>query len=190
MILTTSECKTLIREGSTDYDAIIGELIPIVQEDIIEHTNNTFFSRQSIVYGNGISFSTSTGGGDKISDTEEDFQEDETQFVIGDVYVHGSKHNDGVHEVASVADGTLTLSSSGGVVAEDADAYVTVAQIEWPKALKLTAAKMVWYQVKNHKMNDEQSETREGKGVTYAGANMYPERLMNSLRNYMIVRSA
>ena len=189
MILTRAECKTLLREASTSYDSIIDTLLPIVQDDIIRHTNNTFFSRQTIVEGNGISFAVSTGGGDKISDTNEDFLDDDIEFVAGDVYVSGSKHNDGVHQVASVAAGTLTLASTSGVTAEDADSYIKVAQVEWPEALKLPAAKMVWYQIKHAKMDDAASDSKEGQSLSYAGTDMYPDRIMSSLRNFKVVRS-
>jgi len=191
-IITRDECKTLLRisSGTTGYDELIDTLIPYVQDDISEICNNEFFLRDVYVCGTGIAFTTSTGGGDKITDASSGFLDADHPFVAAqDVVVYGSKHNDGFYELASVSSGTLTLSSSGEVIAEAADEYIKIAQVKWPKGIKPTAAKMVWYHIENAKSGRPKSESIDDYSVTHEDiVSGYPASIVGGLRPWMMVR--
>lgn len=191
-IITRADCKVLLRisTGTTDYNSLIDTLIPIVQEDVAEICNNEFFLRDVYVVGTGIAFTTSTGGGDKITDSSSGFLDDDHPFVASqDIVVNGSKHNDGFYELASVSSGTLTLDSSGDVIAEAADEYIKIAQVKWPKGIKPTVAKMIWYHIENNKAPAPKSEGLGGYSVQHEDSiGGYPGEIIEGLRPWMMVK--
>jgi len=61
-IITKAQTKKILfgTTSSTTYDAEIDNLIPLVQDDVVEMTNNEFFMRKAATYGSGISFTAGT----------------------------------------------------------------------------------------------------------------------------------
>lgn len=193
MIATLEEVKRLLRlEDTTAYDADIQYFLPYVQEDLVEYLYDAF--QDKIVYRNtsSLTFDPSTGAGDKITDGDEYFAK--VGFTSGmDIYVEGHTSNRGIFNIASMTSATLTLESSGAVIAQSSTDYhsiglTTISRIDWPKGIKPYVAKMVWYLIENSKPNDVQSESREGEQLTYAGSNAYPKRIMDGLNKWRKVR--
>jgi len=193
MIATRAEIKTLLGISSTNYDARINLLRPIVQDDLVDVCNNSFFLRKVYVKGTDIAITESTGDGDKIKQGSAEFKDtvDDASFVASrDIVIHGSRHNDGHYELASVSSGVLTLATSGGVLAESTGEYVTVAQVKWPEALKPYYAQMVWHKINKAKGNIAKSESIDDYSITYAdGTYGYPQSIINGLKSAGYVKA-
>ncbi len=187
MIAATTEIQTLLGLGSTDYNGRIDLLRPIVQDDLVEICNNTFFLRNVYVRHTGISFTTSTGDGDKVHDSEEQFLDtvDDSKFVASrDVVIYGSQHNDGHYELSSVSSGALTLATSGEVVTGSTGEIVTVAQVKWPRGLKPIYSQMIWHRIDNAQGGLAQSESIDDYSVTYAEKQHgYPKETIDALKS-------
>jgi hypothetical protein len=191
--MTVDEVKRFLRlEDTTDYDADIAFFLPYVQEDIIEYLWNGF--QDEVVYRQTslFAFTTSTGDGDKITDDDAYFSK--VGFTAGmDILVEGHTSNRGVFNIASMTSETMTLESSGAVIAQSSTDYhsiglTTISRIDWPKGIKPYVAKMVWYLIDNAQPDDRKSESREGEQITYAGSNAYPKRILDGLAKWRMIR--
>ena len=114
-IITLDEVKDILGIDGDSYDNDIDRLIPFVQDDILEYTNNYFQDRyvyrESFSY---ISFIRGTTGdsGDVIIDDDSKFLQ--KGFLSDmDIVVEGGAANVGVHHVSSAAAGQLKLDSTG-----------------------------------------------------------------------------
>jgi hypothetical protein len=195
-LLTLAECKSIlgIATGSTANDAAISVFIPFVERDICAYCNNYFadtvvyvHDRGSVVFVRGDT-STGTTDADEITDDEDRFST--SGFRAGmDIVVFGGS-NEGIYSLASVTTGALQLTSTGEIEDQDPNAsYNTVgplliSRVKWPKALKPTAARMIWHLIDNPYPGDIQSERLDDYSVTYAGEHAYPARVLNGLRPY------
>ena len=193
MIIDKVECKRLVGETGSEHDAEIEMLIPIVQEDLCEYCSN-YFRDDKITYTAG-NLSFVKGTPDTITDNESLFVK--KRFAAGmDIVVEWAHANNGIHELASVAAGTLTLTSSNELVSmayNDTDyplSTVRVSQVVWPRALKLVVARMVWYLVARPKPTGELSENRDGVVKAYDRATSYPREIMEMANRYRMVRFA
>jgi len=100
------------------------------------------------------------------------------------VVVYGSRHNDGHYELASVSSGTLTLQTSGGLIAESTGPVVTVAQVKWPKGLKPVYSQMIWHRIENAKGGHPKSESIDDYSVTYGEEQHgYPRGVIDALKS-------
>lgn len=199
-LMTTAEVKSILGITASTYDSQIATFIPFVEDDLLAYLNNTFpdgyVFRQS---GSDLSFvrgdSDTT---DFIGDTGAEFIE--KGFLDGmDIHVktqHGSA-NDGLYNISSATTGKLKLTEFGILIDQDqndtkddhAIGSILVSRVNWPNAIKLPAAKMVWSLIDNAKVSNVQSEKLDDYSVTYgsltfAGSNAYPKTIIDMLNKW------
>lgn len=193
-MITTAEAKTYLRITSTGTDDLITTLIPDVENDAIEYMNNAF--RDPIIYNSGLfAVSTSTGGGDKITDGDGNWES--IRFSSGmQVYISGWTSNPGLFKVASVSTNVLTLESSGSVTTQSSSDYwgsgvMYVNRVNPPVGIKPYLSQMIGWRLYQEGFNpiDKISDSKEGESLSYAGMNEYPERVLNGLKKWRKVRS-
>lgn len=194
MIIDLDECKVLLQITDNTYDEKIRQYLPYVQEDIREYCGQNFsdtviyrasVSALEFVRGSTLTSSTSP---DTITDADEYFST--AGFASGqDIIIVGGS-NEGYYTLDSVSSGTLTLTSTGELVAQSQSTYyrypgpIGIARVDWPKALKLAAAKMVWHLLDEPKVDDVKSERLDDYSVTFAGEHEYPKRIINGLKKF------
>ena len=194
MILTLNECKTILGITGNTYDEKLRQMIPYVQSDIIYYCDNPFADK--VIYvedSNAFDFvrgstSTATTQADYVLDASDRFST--VGFTDGmDVIIVGGA-NEGVYTIASVTTGTMKITSTGEFVTQSqttnyrSPGSIRVSRVVWPRAVKLVAAKMVWYLIDKPKVTDVKSESIDDYSVTYMGSNMYPKPLVDSLAPY------
>lgn len=186
MIITKDECKRLIRQTSADYDELIEELIPIAQEDLCDHLNNRFEDPLIRYAASQLSFVK--GNPDTITDNDSYFVR--KRFAAGmDVYID-SESNKGIYELATVAAGTLTLTSVNELVsmAYDDDHYVpsysVISRILWPASMKLVVARMVAHLITRYQPGGELSENIDGVVIQYDRRFAYPREITEMAEKY------
>jgi hypothetical protein len=192
-LMTRGDVKSILNITDSNYDTQIDYFIPLVEEDIIDYCNNGF--QDGYVYresGSALEFvrgdSDTT---DYITDTDAEFLE--KGFLSDmDIVVEGGGANVGLYTVSSASTGKLKLTTYGILINQDQDdtsddnyiGNIRISRVKWPTALKLPAAKMVWYLVDQAKQSDVQSESLDDYSITYAGSNAYPTRIVNMLDKY------
>ncbi len=195
-IITLSEVKTFVDEGSTDYDTYISSLIPEIEENICRYCNTYF--EDEVIYresGSAFEFIQDSDTGDYITDDQSDFST--AGFLEGDdIVILGSGSNDGIHQIStctgSVAAGQIMLDTAdAGTLREidQDDSYrwpgvIRINRINWPGGIKPFVAKAIWYQIEKSKPTDEKSERIDDYAVTYMGGNEYPERIVKAFDRY------
>ncbi len=195
MIITLSQAKALLQITSVTYDTVMQSLIPIVQDDVIRYCNTAFQDRS--IYSEGSALATVRGDPDTITDSESNWAN--YGFLTGmTVYIEGGGGtNMGAYDVASVAAGTLTLTSVNQLIDQDIDDtaaqpfnILRVSRINWPAGIELPAASMIWYQVKNVKQDGVKSERIDDYAVTYGDSRAaYPDTVLQSLNKYRVVNT-
>ena len=195
--MTRAEVKSVLRITDTTYDSDIDFFLPLVERDIIDYTNNAFQDRY--VYresGNALAFVIGDSDtGDQITDQEEDFVEDGFRSTM-DIVVEGGGANVGYYHLSSASTGRLVIDEYARFVPQDQDdtkddnliGSIRISRVKWPRALKLTAAKMIWHLISDAKPDDVQSERIGNYSVTFAGSNAYPTRVLDGLRQYKVAR--
>lgn len=192
-ILSTSEVKTLLQISVSTYDTLIGILLPIVEEAIINHCNNHFIDTYEgilgttptvYVYGNTFEFINSDNS---VNNTDKDFTAMDFQ-VDDNVRVYNSLQNNKVFKIATIAATKITFDTDITIKDEDNDNTVIIGRVLYPEPIKLVAADMVGYKLqkrgkyfKSEKI-DDYSYTRDEKLV-----NGYPQSIMSQLDDYSSV---
>jgi hypothetical protein len=168
-------------------------MIPIAQEDLCEYSSNYFRDDKITYTASNLSFVK--GDPDTITDNESEFVKKRFAAAM-DIVVEWAHANNGIHELASVAAGTLTLTSSNELVSmaySDSDyplGTVRISQVVWPKALKLVVARMVWYLISRNKPTGELNENRDGVVKAYDRTASYPREILEMANKYRMVRCA
>lgn len=187
MIIDKEEFKRLLNYTKTENDQLIESLIPIVQADLCEYLNN-YFHDDYIAYDMGQCAFVS-GSRDTITDGQSLFVK--KRFAAGmDIHVESWTPNDGIHELYSVAAGTLTLTSNLELVSmsyADTDyglGLVRISKINWPKALKVVAARMVRHLMNRTDPDGALSENIDGVVMSYDRRIAYPREIMEMANKY------
>lgn len=191
-LMTTAEVKAILGITASTYDTQIATFIPFVEDDLIDYLNNSFpdgyVFRES---GSALAFVRDTSTADFITDTDAEFVE--KGFLDDmDIFVQGGGANEGLYNVTAASTGTLILGTIGILIDQDQDdtsddnaiGNIRISRVNWPNALKLPAAKMVWYLIDNARPNDAISERLDDYAITYAGGHAYPTRVLDSLAQY------
>ncbi len=192
-LMTTAEVKSILGITDTADDTQIAAFIPFVEDDLIDYLNNSF--QDGYVFREtGSDFAFVRGDSDTtdyISDTSAEFVE--KGFLDGmDIVVEGGGANVGLYNISSASTGKLKLTEYGILIDQDQDdtsddnaiGNVRISRVKWPNALKLPAAKMVWYLIDQAKPTDVKSEKLDDYAITYVGGHAYPNRVLDSLAQY------
>lgn len=192
-LMTSAEVKSILRITDTTYDSDIDFFLPYVEKDIIDYCNNGF--QDGYIYkesGSELEFVRGDSDThDYILDKEYEFKEHGFRDGM-DIVVEGGYSNVGLYTIDSASTGKLTLDEYGVLEDQNQDSTsddnaigrIRVSRVKWPDALKLPAAKMAWYLIKNAKTDDVQSESIDDYSITYAGSNAYPTRIVDMLNKY------
>lgn len=135
MITTLSEVKTRLGITGTDFDTRISALLDEVEFEFLKETKNMFFNPLVKYQSSTLVFSASK----TISDIYADFIDD--YFIAGWVYVTGSVHNNGWHQVSELTETTLTTVNTP--VAEESGEFITIQLAKFPTELKSIIADMM-----------------------------------------------
>lgn len=187
MIATVSEVKEILRISADDVstDDYIAAQIPIVQDFILDFTNNRFANMRVVL------ISTAQFSGNEITVPEGLV---ESMFVGStDIVVVGSYHNDNHFTVDSdvaITDTVITVEED--LIDEDTDNSLWIAAVNWPKALKQTLSNMVYSQMNEDVKKGIQSKTFETFTVTYNGgqvdASGYMKNDLRALHKYRKIK--
>ena len=186
-IITKRKVKTLLQIDNTIHDDLISELIPIVQDFIVDYCNNSFKDTNVHMTASTISFADTDP--DTILDSASGLVDAEFSANM-EIVVEGSDHNNGMFTIDSVAAGTITLIAADELVTEAAGNEVTITKVEWPKGLWGTTAKMIGYDIArttNFKSIGVSSESYGDQSRSYAivgEAGGYPMNILGGLRPY------
>ena len=193
MLMTTAEVKTILGITDSTNDTQIAAFIPYVASDIVSYIGHAF--QDGYVYRESASAIAMYRGdldtNDYIADTDKKFLA--KGFISGmDIAIEGGYSNVGIYSVSSASAERLLLDEYGTLINQVRDTNIDdnaigsikISRVNWPKELKLTAAKMVWYLISNSKVDDVKSESLDDYSITYAGSNAYPVRLINALDKF------
>jgi hypothetical protein len=129
------------------------------------------------------------GSPDTITDNQSEFVD--KRFAAGmDIVVEGAHTNDGIYELATVAAGTLTLTSSNELVSmaytdtEYQPGWCRISKVNWPKALKVVVARMVQHLITRYEPGGELSESKDGVVILYDRRTTYPREIMQQAYKY------
>jgi hypothetical protein len=185
MLMTTTECKSLLNITSTVYDSLIETYIPFVWKDIVRYTNNNYIQRKISSY----QFVFSTSKTITIENTSTyDFTK---EFLPGDtILVNRSYLNDNFYTVSTRSTHVLTVNEP--INAENSTDYQITSYIyrcSIPDEVKLIASKMVWFNISNS-TNFNGSIASESYGnysASYrdsgnSGSGIYPQALLSGLK--------
>ena len=208
MIATVATIKTILGITGTTYNTLIHTYIPIVTEDIVEYCNNHFIKKPvelytdatttndaDLAYSNTFVYVDSDP--DTITDADAGFVT--AGFVDGDdIYVSGTRRNDGFYTLAGVAAGTLTLTDTiDSLTAEDiTNRTSTIYLVQFPKSLVPVFSQMVGWLVldQNNQTGGFKSEKLGDYSYTLSdsalsvGANQYPTNIVNGLNAFRQLR--
>ena len=182
-IITTAEVKTILQISGSDKDDYIAEMIPIIQEYITDYCNDVFLNKNLYIDGATFSFTSRT-----VTDSNSGFVT--AGFVSGmDIFINGSDSNDGLYSLNTAAAATMTTTSTAPVsplfVTEAEGENIIIYHVQYPQALKMSAANMIGYQMSKQNLENVQSEKIGDYSVAYAGVTgAYPDNILQTLKHY------
>lgn len=184
MIVTREQVKIILHIIDTSKDALIDLYIPLVQQDIVDKTNNIFVNNISVI-SDMFSFVNSSNEinlNDNSIDLTDSFQN------RMDIYITGSKYNNYHFEIDTAAAQKLTLNTLINVIDESEGESITIRYVIFPEPLKITAALMINHRIKKTDTNIK-SEKIGRYSVTYRDNKSpadYPEEILSSLIQYRL----
>ena len=157
-IITAAEVKALLRISDTTYDTYLAAVIPPVQDFVMGFCNNRFHVKN--VYITASSIACVKGDPDTITDSNSNFVE--AYFAAGmDIDIQDTINNNSVKVLATVAAGTLTLTSTNELIDEDAGiTTVTITRIKFPDGIKIPVANLIKYLLQSMSMDTGEKDVK------------------------------
>lgn len=186
-IITKAKVKILLQISVTTYDTIIDELIPIVQDFIVDYCNNSFKDPNIYMVATTISFADTDP--DTIFDSLSGFVDADFAADM-EIVVEGSENNNGMYTLDTVVAGTLTLISTDELITESAGMEVMITKVEWPKGIWGTTAQMIGYNIARTKEFMSIGVSSESYGDTSRSYAIegehggYPKNILGGLNPY------
>lgn len=181
MIISRDNVKHLLQITDDSKNATIDLLLPLVENDVIEYTNNRFWDEKIWLISNTIGFVSSASM--TITDSLNDLME--VGFVAAQtIDVYGTLHNDGIYLISSVTTGTITLDSSASLTTETAGTTFYIRNVVYPKALSLTVAEMINFKLQKVTPGAK-SESIDDYSITFdTMSGGYPQSIATSLNRW------
>jgi hypothetical protein len=157
VIITLAQVKSILQIADTSQDTLISLLIPEIQKSIVRRCNNSFLNTDVQLVASTIAFTTTM-----ITDSDSHFI-DEGYFFNGmDLKVYGSKLNDGIFEIKTVAAGTLTtetaITQCQPTRVETAENEIILTMVDFSKIDKFDIAMLMkYYLAKQGKLVNSES---------------------------------
>lgn len=150
MIATVDEIKSILGITDAAYDARIGVFMPLVQDDIIEITNNDFASK----FLNHTSASTYFEETDsKIKNASDVFTSEPDLSDSKNIVVSYSLKNSKHFTITSVGDNEIVVDEAVIDESNDDGYNVTIRTVIFPEGLKATYANLIWFKINNTGVN-------------------------------------
>lgn len=197
-IISVAEVKALVSSlNDAAYTTPISTQIPLIEEFIGEYCNN-FFTKYEQGYRDDFTYTdardlTFANSGSTITDNNDEIDFSTVHdFAVGDnIYIKGTRKNDGFYDIKTITDTIITVGDLYSLVNETSSEnyLIWIFLVDWPKALKMTAAQMIEYDILR-KYNTDKSITSEKIGdyaVTFdkdSQGMAYPKQIMDDLNNY------
>jgi len=195
-IVTRAEAKTFLQIASADTskDALIDALIPCVQNFIVSYCNNKFKVENHFIENNAIYRATNILQNSNISfeASTRKIKCDSEEFVIAgfmdgfDICVEGSRNNDNIYTIATVAPGELTLAAGTTLYDEASLLWIRITRVFFPMMLKLTASKMISFDMNKHIASGLSSFGLADYTAAYVGD--YPKSILTELSPFRKVQ--
>ena len=186
-LVATSYVKLYTGITSTVYDYLIESYVPLITEDIVNYTQNSFVHSTMYYYDDQISFSTNSNT-ISVSDTSLDL----TRFWMAGsiIRVIGSYFNDGVYSCSTVASTYIELNELINTESSSTGKGVKLFRVEWPKDIPLIASRMIKHIVLTLDNPNVASESLGDHSITYTevGSNSYPASIVKGLDKYRKIR--
>jgi hypothetical protein len=185
-LVTLQQVKDWHNITVSTYDDIINAFIPIVTEEIVDITNNSFVEANKYYISDSLTFTNST----KVietTDTDTDFS-DAYMDNVTDILVAGTAYNDGYYSVSNATATELTVGET--LVDEDNDLEAEILAVKWPLPLSFIAADMVYYRIQNRTDSGKKSESLGDYSYTNEerGAGGYPTSIVSQLKKYVLAK--
>lgn len=182
-IATLTDIKNILQITGSEKDSTITALLPVVQEFIVNQTNNDFSTELVYVSGTSLLFDAETK---TITDeVSSDFITE--GFKAGmDICVTNSLFNDGHYSIATVEANKLTLNES--VIDEDSNQWIMISLVRFPKSLKLLAAQIISIVLNKALMNGISSESLGDWSTSYVATGDFPKSVFTQLANFTKLR--
>jgi hypothetical protein len=186
MIATLAEVKTLLQITDTTKDALITALQPIIQSEILEECRSNFettaYKSDGSAYEGGetISFVSSTK---TIADSAGGLP-----FLAGqNVYISGSKFNDGHYTVVTASAISFTVNE---VIFDEAiGSGITIKLVKFPTALKAIYSDYIGVKITKREIGVTSESVPGGFSKSYSndGGSM-PEGIKKRLQKFVCLR--
>jgi len=177
-LVKRSDVKTLlgIASATTTYDDLIELMIEFMGEWLPTYLNNKFTNTNLYISVNTISFVANA-----ISDSDSGivtagFAQDM------DIYIQGSKHNNGFYVLSSVAAGVMKVKDHT-FVTETAEFTPVIYQVQYPKGLNIVTANLIKHQMTQGQNTGVASESIGDYSVSYDMSGI-PMSLLQQLSPY------
>lgn len=190
ILVATSNVKFYTGITTTGNDALIESMIPIVQSDIVNYTNNEFIRSTMYIYEDTLSFSTSTGFNTLfLSSTDEDFSEFFTSTTR--MLITNSKFNDGYYSLYAVGTTYVQFNEAISTESSSTGKFLALFRVDYPSDLSFIASRMIKYNLDNQANPGIESERIGDYSYKYTavGSGMYPVSIANGLTKYRKMRS-
>lgn len=181
MIATLTEIKSFINDS--EHDSFINLNIPIIDQTICDYCNNDFIDKNydyinssSVVFNsNNNSIELSNIGNEKL--------------LSGDsIRVYKSLRNNQTFTIDTVNTDSLILNSIDTIIEEDEGESVYIVKLNYPKPLKMVAAKMIKHligELDSDITSGALSETIDDYSITFENYYQgFPKSIMSSLNTY------
>lgn len=167
-IITLARAKELLQIATADtsQDTLITNLIPSVQAAVLNYCKNYFINDNTVYISSNISFAKTAK---TITHTDDGESFIDEGFYNGvDILVSGSKFNDGIYIVKTVAADSLLLETTENLKIDEAeDNTIVISRIDFPKDLELGVAQLINFNLAKQGKLVESESLPGGYSVKY-----------------------
>jgi hypothetical protein len=177
-MITLAETKTLLQISDTSQDTFITFNIPNIINSVCDHCKNHFLDENIYIKSENVTFANADN-----SITITDFDD---EFIAGDyIRIYESARNNGYALIDSIDDTKLVVSGIE-IIDETVESNIIIFRSSYPKSLKLSAAKMLNFLIKNQDPFIK-SEKIDDYSVTFAENEMvdgFPKNIMSAFSRF------
>ncbi len=186
-LIATSNVKLYTGITSTGYDNLIESYVPLILDDIVNYTQNSFVQSTQYYYDDQISFSTNNNA---ITRNNTAVELDRFWMAGSVVRVLGSYFNDGFYSCSTVASSYIYLNETINTESSSTGKLIQLFRVDYPKDIPLIAARMIKHMILTLDNPNVTSESLGDHSISYAtvGSNSYPVSIIKGLDKYRKIR--
>lgn len=186
VLVATSNVKLYTGITSTGYDNLIENYVPMILDDIVNYTQNSFVNSTMYWYDDQITF---TSNAIERNNTSVDLSYFWRQGNV--IRVLGSIFNDGFYSVSSaVTSSSLGLNEILTTESSYTGKLIKLFRVDYPNDIPLIAARMIKHLILTLDNPNITSESLGDHSISYAtvGSNSYPVSIIKGLDKYRKIR--